>query len=217
MGAPRQALATAVTISGLALAGAGAGLWWQGAWAQQQAAKAWKQRAALPPQPVTLPASGPGEDKPKRKARKRAAEPLRPEEVLARLWFPRMNQERYLLAGATDRNLDRGPAWLDETEPPGGPGNCIIAGHRDTHFRFLKDAKLGDEIHIDRGSEVHRYRVRQTFIVDKRDVRMLAPMDRAVLTLVTCYPFYWVGPAPKRFIIRADWIPPEQPASVSAQ
>jgi sortase A len=89
---------------------------------------------------------------------------------------------------------------------PGKSGNTVIAGHRDTHFRVLKNVAVGDEIRIDAAEKSYRYRIVETKIVSPKDVRWLRPETDAVITLITCYPFYFIGPAPKRFVVRAHAI-----------
>jgi sortase A len=79
----------------------------------------------------------------------------------------------------------------------------VIAGHRDTHFRVLKDIRKGDEINLDTGHGEYIYRVQSTAIVSPKDTRSLRPTTSAVLTLVTCYPFYYVGASPERFVVVA--------------
>ena len=91
---------------------------------------------------------------------------------------------------------------------PGNAGNAVIAGHRDTHFRVLKDVALGDEIRIDVGAEHYLYRIVDTQVVRPTDTSTLRAGTDSVLTLVTCYPFYFIGPAPDRFIVRAKAVAP---------
>jgi len=122
------------------------------------------------------------------------------------LFFPRLEREVFVLDGATSSNLSRGPSWLNTTGRPGGAGNCVIAGHRDSHFRFLKDVKNGDEITLQVPPRTYHYRVRSIQVVEPSNVRLLRPEKRAVLTLVTCYPFTYVGLAPRRFIVRAELV-----------
>ena len=84
------------------------------------------------------------------------------------------------------------------------PGNSAIAGHRDGLFRPLKDVKVGDEIRFRTTRDEYRYRVTKTAIVMPDDLSVLAPQSGpATLTLITCYPFYYVGAAPKRFVVHA--------------
>lgn len=105
--------------------------------------------------------------------------------------------------GADDFNLNRGVARIRGTARVDGAGNLGIAGHRDGFFRGLKDIAVGDTIDLlTAGGEV-RYRVASIDIVDPTDVSVLAPTEAPTLTLVTCYPFYYVGDAPKRYIVKA--------------
>jgi sortase A len=123
--------------------------------------------------------------------------------ALAVLRIPRLSLEAPVFEGALDAELDRGPGWIRGTAPVGGRGNVGIAGHRDGFFRTLKDIAKGDTIEvIGRDSEI-RYRVTDTWIVEPDAVHVLDPTPESALTLVTCYPFYYVGHAPQRFIVRA--------------
>ena len=86
---------------------------------------------------------------------------------------------------------------------PGEPGNVVLAGHRDTFFRPLRHIHAGETITLQTVPAAFRYRVTGTAIVSPHDLAVLAPSGGSTLTLVTCYPFYYVGPAPLRFIVRA--------------
>jgi len=92
---------------------------------------------------------------------------------------------------------------LIDTALPGSQGNCVIAGHRDTQFRILRNVKIGEDISVETGGRTFVYRVTDRRVVAPADTRSLDPTPTGTLTLVTCYPFYYVGPAPKRFVIRA--------------
>jgi len=109
--------------------------------------------------------------------------------------------------GTDARNLRRGVGHIPGTPLPGQRGNVAITGHRDTFFRPLHNIRKDDEITLTTLSGSYRYRVDSTKVVEPEDIEVLADSDDAVLTLVTCYPFYFVGPAPKRFIVRAHMIP----------
>jgi sortase A len=100
-------------------------------------------------------------------------------------------------------NLNRGLGWIEGTAPPGGKGNSGIAGHRDGFFRPLKDIALNDVIDLKTHDGMHRFVVQDLQIVDPSNVSVLDPSREPTITLVTCYPFYFVGSAPKRFIVRA--------------
>jgi len=120
------------------------------------------------------------------------------------LSFPSHNKDFIVRDGASGANLLLGPARLEWSSFPGAKGNSIIAAHRDTHFRMLKDVRRGELITLERGGRVYEYRIADLEIVRATDKRFYQQTSDAVLTLVTCYPFYYFGPAPKRFIVRAE-------------
>jgi sortase A len=122
---------------------------------------------------------------------------------LAIMRIPKIHLEAPVLEGADDAVLNRGLGHIDETAMPGADGNSGIAGHRDGFFRGLKDIELGDDIELETLRAIETYRIERTWIVDPEDVTVLDPTPTRSLTLVTCYPFYFVGSAPKRFIVRA--------------
>jgi len=122
---------------------------------------------------------------------------------LAVLRIAKIRLEVAVLPGTEALTLDRAVGHIEGTAAPDGGGNIGIAGHRDSFFRGLKDIAPGDLIELVSLRDTVVYRVEQTWIVDPTDVSVLDPTDTKALTLVTCYPFYFVGPAPRRFIVRA--------------
>jgi sortase A len=108
-----------------------------------------------------------------------------------------------VVEGVDRISLRRAVGHIPGTALPGEAGNVGLAGHRDTFFRQLKDVKIDDEIQVSTPTSNFKYRVVSLRIVDPENVGVLAPSGENVLTLVTCYPFYFVGPAPKRWIVRA--------------
>jgi sortase A len=122
---------------------------------------------------------------------------------LAVLRIPKIRLEVAVLPGTDDRTLDRGAGHIEDTALPGTDGNSGIAGHRDGFFRGLKDITPGDLIELETLNEKGVYRIERTWIVEPEDVSVLDPTPTRSLTLVTCYPFYFVGSAPQRFIVRA--------------
>jgi sortase A len=122
---------------------------------------------------------------------------------LAVLRIPKIRLEAPVLPGTDDRTLDRAVGHIEGTAKPGTDGNAGIAGHRDGFFRGLKDIAPGDVIELDTLQGKDAYRVERTWVVDPEDVSVLAQTPARTLTLVTCYPFYYVGSAPRRFIVRA--------------
>ena len=123
---------------------------------------------------------------------------------LATLQIRRLGVSVVVLAGTDDWTLNRAVGHIAGTPKPGDDGNVALAGHRDGFFRPLKDIAVGDVIEMATEKGVDRYRVTQTLIVSPNDVWVLDPTETPTLTLVTCYPFYFIGSAPKRFIVRAE-------------
>ena len=105
--------------------------------------------------------------------------------------------------GADSGTLRKAIGHIPGTALPGNAGNVGLAGHRDTFFRALRDIEKDDTIDFETDSGTFRYAVQSTRIVSPRDVSVLTASSGRTLTLVTCYPFYYVGSAPKRFIVRA--------------
>jgi sortase A len=120
------------------------------------------------------------------------------------LHIPKLSLDVPVLEGASDLTLNRGVGHILGTALPGQPGNIAIAGHRDGFFRPLKDIALGDLIEVEQPNHrTDRYAVRTIKIISPSDNSVLKPTTGNTLTLVTCYPFYYVGPAPQRYIIQA--------------
>jgi sortase A len=125
------------------------------------------------------------------------------DEVLAVLRFRAGDVDVPVRYGSEETALRRGAGVIEGTAMPGSPGNVAIAAHRDTFFRGLKDLALGDQIQLVTRFRTQTYQVVDLSVVDPADVHVLADTGESVLTLVTCYPFYFVGNAPQRFIVRA--------------
>jgi LPXTG-site transpeptidase (sortase) family protein len=142
-----------------------------------------------------------------------------PRPALIRLVIPRIDLDDVVVNGTSYRDLLVGPGLLAGTPAPGMRGNSVIAGHRDTFFRHLADLSPNDEILVMRGGAQYRFQVTRKWIVSPEDVSVLAATASPELTLVTCYPTYWIGPAPKRLIVRARLVtsPAAATAPVGAQ
>ncbi|MBT8069501.1 MAG: class D sortase [Xanthomonadales bacterium] len=106
--------------------------------------------------------------------------------------------------GTDEINLNRGAGRIIGTARIDAPGNLGIAAHRDGFFRVLKDVELGDTLELQTHLGEKEFVVSSITIVDPSDVSVLAPTDEPTITLVTCYPFYFVGHAPKRYIVKAE-------------
>jgi sortase A len=134
-----------------------------------------------------------------------------PPEAILRI--PKVGIEVPVLEGTSDATLNRGVGHIPGTALPGEAGNLAITGHRDGFFRPLKDIALGDIIEVQRPArsaapaQTDRYVVQNTKIVFPADTSVLNQTTGQTLTLVTCYPFYFVGAAPQRFIVQATLLP----------
>lgn len=125
------------------------------------------------------------------------------EDVIAILQIPGIELEVPVYQGTSEHVLRRGAGLVEGTAFPGSMGNVGIAAHRDTHFRGLKDVAIGDLIELGTPDRTVVYRVTALEIVGPDDVHVLDDTGEPMLTLVTCFPFYFVGNAPQRFIVRA--------------
>jgi sortase A len=130
--------------------------------------------------------------------------PVKLGDTVAKLSIPRLDAELYVVEGDDAKELRRGPGHLAGTAMPGANGNCVIAGHRDTHFRVLKDIREGDDIVLQTSSGQYLYRVKRMRVVTPDNTSALQPTSTPELNLITCYPFYYVGSAPKRFVVEAQ-------------
>ena len=122
---------------------------------------------------------------------------------LAVLRIPRLSIDVPVLEGTDETALNRGVGHIEDTAAPGADGNSGIAGHRDGFFRGLKDIVGGDVIELRTPQRTETYVVTRSWIVNPEDVSVLDPTPVRSITLVTCYPFYFIGSAPQRFIVRA--------------
>lgn len=132
----------------------------------------------------------------------RTTPPL-PDMLIGRLQIPRLGVSAMVREGASEGTLSRAVGHIPGTALPGRNGNVALAGHRDTFFRALRNIRKHDAIEVETSQGTFRYVVESTKIVGPRDVEVLNASGGQTLTLVTCYPFYYIGSAPKRFIVRA--------------
>jgi sortase A len=195
----RSALITTLTwvlvACGVIVFAHGALDYWESKHAQTEMASEW-EHFQLPEKPASAVRPPNLESAP-------PSAPPRPGMPVAELSIPRLESVLYVVEGDDARDLKRGPGHVIGSAMPGQDGNCIIAGHRDTHFRILKDIHKGDEILLTRDGETFRYRVDETRVISPRNLEPLRPTREPVLNLITCFPFYYVGAAPKRFVVHA--------------
>ncbi|MDQ2711182.1 MAG: class D sortase, partial [Acidobacteriota bacterium] len=127
-------------------------------------------------------------------------------QISGRLEIPRLGLSVLIVDGNEEEGLSVAAVHLAGTSPLGGNGNTVIAAHRDTAFWPLRNVKVGDQLRILVAKHVFRYAASSLQIVEPSDVAVLENVNRPMLTLVTCYPFRYVGNAPKRFVVQAKLI-----------
>lgn len=120
---------------------------------------------------------------------------------LVRVTIPKIDLDAIVLEGAGRKQLKLGPGRIKSSALPGEPGNSVITAHRDTFFRRVYELKKGDELLIRRKGEIFRFQVSGYKIVKPDDLSVLKPTSDAQLTLITCYPTYFIGPAPERLVV----------------
>jgi sortase A len=125
---------------------------------------------------------------------------------LGRIEITSIGLAAMIMEGVDGRTLRHAVGHIPGTTLPGQQGNVALAGHRDTFFRGLRNIQKDDEITLTTLHGSFNYRVDSTQVVEPTDTQVLAATADDILTLVTCYPFYFVGPAPQRFIVRAHRI-----------
>jgi sortase A len=133
---------------------------------------------------------------------------------LAELSIPRVGLSAVILHGSDARTLRLGLGHIENTPLPGESGNVAIAGHRDSFFRPLRNVRVGDDILLDTPEGRVHYRVSSFRVVNSHEVSVIGPTKDATLTLVTCYPFWFIGEAPDRFVVHATHV--EDPAPVAS-
>jgi sortase A len=193
----------------LLLAGAIAVGIWASSYARRAVYQAWgnlvlNRRIENSPANTSLPAP----------STQASAPPLRNGALIGRLAIPRLNVRAVVREGAGRDTLDVALGHIPGTALPGQSGNAGIAGHRDTLFRGLRNIAKGDVIEFQTPAGKYNYKVESTGIVKPDDVGVLSRSQYSEMTLVTCYPFYYVGSAPDRFIVKARL---EGPPATTAQ
>ena len=136
--------------------------------------------------------------------------------LIGSLEIPRLHLSAMIANGDDEATLNVAIGHLPDTPLPWHEGNSALAGHRDTFFRPLQRIRVGDELRLSTFHGDFRYQVRETMVVSPHDVWVLRPTDRPMLTLITCYPFSYVGNAPRRFIVRAERTTTAEAKQISA-
>ena len=123
------------------------------------------------------------------------------DDSLIRLVIPKIDLTTFVVEGTNHRSLLLGPGHMEHTAEPGDAGNAVVSGHRDTFFRHIHELEKGDQIYVERGGRRLVYEVTGKKVVEPDDVAVTSPTKDTELTLITCYPTYYIGPAPKRLVV----------------
>jgi LPXTG-site transpeptidase (sortase) family protein len=168
-------------VAGLALLSYVASQYWGMYRSQQNLQGQWEKQAAA--------ANVPG------------APQLTADDLLTRVVIPKISLDAIVVEGVSRKQLSEGPGHIKGTAAPGEIGNAVISAHRDTFFRHIYELNKGDEILVRRNGKVFRYEVTGKKIVMPDDMAVLKQTSDPQLTLITCYPTYYIGPAPKRLVV----------------
>jgi sortase A len=166
--------------------------------------RAREQLESMPPMTMTTPSASNSRTSVLPAPRSSVA--VKPGTPLAELSIPRLGVSAVVLEGSDDHTLRVGLGHIKSTSLPGESGNVAIAGHRDSFFRPLRNVQVGDDILLDTPNARVHYRVSSYSVVNPSEVSVIDRTQDARLTLVTCFPFYFVGSAPDRFIVRASYV-----------
>jgi len=176
----------------------------------QREAKAQLERSMAAPVPPEVPVpAAPESPTITRPAAPSKSSALARGSVIGRVDVPRLHLSAAIAEGDDDSTLDNAVGHLPDTPLPWQAGNSAFAAHRDGLFRPLRDVQVNDEIKMVTARGEFVYRVKKTQVVNPEDVWVLAPTRAATITLITCYPFSFVGHAPQRFIVQAERVVPE--------
>jgi sortase A len=177
----RRMVSLALVIIGVVLLCYVAGEYWGMYRSQQNLEAEWQRQAAT--------VSTPGKT------------PIAPEMMLTRLEIPKIQVDAIVVEGASRKDLSEGPGHMKQTAEPGETGNAVITAHRDTFFRHIYELNKGDQIQVRRNGRTFTYEVTGRKIVMPEDISVIKPTNDPQLTLITCYPTYYIGPAPKRLVV----------------
>ncbi len=131
---------------------------------------------------------------------------LKKGEKIGELTIPRLNETYPIYEGTSSDILKKGVGHYSRSALPGEANNSILSGHRDTFFKGLEELKKFDELIVKTNAGSFLYKIKKIRIVDDEDQTVITPKPKATLTVTTCYPFYFIGNAPKRYILVADLI-----------
>lgn len=181
---PRQVLSLVLLLTGVGLIGYVGSQYWEMYHTQRTLEAQWEHQ-----QLVAVPAST------------HSARQFDGDDLLVKVSIPKIKLEAIVVEGASRRELSIGPGHVKQTAMPGEPGNAVITAHRDTFFRHIYELQKGDQILVRRNGQVFTFEVTGKKIVEPEDVSVLKQTADSRLTLITCYPTYYIGPAPQRLVV----------------
>ena len=194
----RRVMSLALVAIGTVLLGYVAGEYWGMYRSQKNLESEWQRQAAT----VSVPGHA----------------VISPDQMLTRLVIPKIEMDAIVVEGASRKQLSEGPGHMKDTAQPGEAGNAVITAHRDTFFRHIYELNKGDQIQVRRSGRTFTYEVTGKRIVMPQDVSVIRQTDDPQLTLITCYPTYYIGPAPKRLVVFSRLVETDgQPSSQAAQ
>ena len=177
----RKVLSWAFIAIGILLLGYVSGQYWSMYRSQKNLEAEWQRQAAT----VSVPGHA----------------DISAQQMLTRLVIPKIDMDAIVVEGASRRELSEGPGHMKQTAQPGETGNAVITAHRDTFFRHIYELNKGDQIEVRRSGRTFTYAVTGKRIVKPEDVSVIKPTNDPQLTLITCYPTYYIGPAPERLVV----------------
>jgi len=178
---PRKVLSMVLLLLGVSLLGYVGSEYWGMYRTQKQLEVQWEQQAAT--------VRTPGQPR------------LAAHDLLTRVSIPKISLDAIVIEGVSRKQLSVGPGHMKDTALPGAAGNAVITGHRDTFFRHIYELQKGDDILVRRNGQLFKYQVTGKKIVKPDDVSVLKQTTDPQLTLITCYPTYYIGPAPERLVV----------------
>jgi sortase A len=177
----RRVLSWSLIAIGIVLLGYVGGQYWQMYRSQKNLEAEWQRQTAT----VSVPGHA----------------DISADQMLTRLVIPKIDMDAIVIEGASRRELSEGPGHMKQTAQPGETGNSVITAHRDTFFRHIYELNKGDHIQVRRSGRTFTYAVTGKRIVKPEDVSVIKPTNDPQLTLITCYPTYYIGPAPERLVV----------------
>jgi len=194
----RKVLSWAFIAIGILLLGYVGGQYWQMYRSQKNLEAEWQRQSAT----ISVPGHA----------------DISAQQMLTRLVIPKIDMDAIVVEGASRKDLSDGPGHMKQTAQPGETGNAVITAHRDTFFRHIYELNKGDQIQVRRSGRTFTYAVTGKRIVKPEDISVIKPTNDPQLTLITCYPTYYIGPAPERLVVFSRLIESDgQPTSQTAQ